>query len=280
MRTIQAKTIVDAVASLCKEANTNLPPDVVLAVKRAAKREVSSLGRKVLKAILENAEIASAESLAICQDCGVANFFVNMGVDVRIEGMNLQEAIAEGTRIGYVNNHLRKSVVSDPFTRRNTSDNTPPFVHCHHVDGDRIHIRFMPKGAGCDNVSTVRMLNPSDGPDELKRSVLSVVHQAGAKPCPPVTVGIGVGGTIDTVAGLAKKALFRQIGTTHPSQLYRKLESELLNEINALGIGPLGFGGKVTALAVFIESGPCHIASLPLAVNLQCHAYRRAEVVI
>lgn len=280
MRSITAETIVEAVAELCRKANYELPDDVALAIRRASKREHSALGRQILKMVLENASIAATGQFPVCQDCGVAVFLVDIGSDVRIEGMTLEQALTEGTRKGYADHYLRKSIVSGPLCRENTGDNTPPFIHTRLLEGDKLRIRFMPKGSGSENMSTVEMLSPADGVEGVRKVVLDCVEKAGAKPCPPITVGIGLGGTFDRCAELAKLALFRDIGSRHQDPLYDRLECELLKDINALGIGPLGFGGTVTALTVHIEAAPCHIASLPVAVNLQCHAARRAEVVL
>jgi len=280
MRSITAETVINAVAGLCQKANYELPEDVVHALERATENERSPLGRTMLKSILQNASIASEGLYPVCQDCGVAVFLVDVGSDVRIEGMTLEQALIEGTRKGYAEHYLRKSIVSDPLRRDNTGDNTPPFVHTKLVEGDRLRIRFMPKGSGSENMSSVEMLSPADGVDGIKKVVLECVEKAEAKPCPPITVGIGIGGTFNKCAQLAKLALFREIGSRHQDPFYDKLERQLLKDINSLGIGPLGFGGTMTALAVHIEAAPCHIASLPVAVNLQCHAARRAEIVL
>ena len=280
MRVIPAQTVIEAVAGLCYRANYELPGDVVHALQRAAVSEQSPLGRIILKSILHNAAIAAEGLYPLCQDCGLAVFLVEIGSEVQIAGMTLDQALTQGTRRGYLEHYLRASVVTDPFSRINTGDNTPPFIHITLVEGDKLRIRFMPKGSGSENMSRLRMLSPSEGIDGVKREVLECVEAAGAKSCPPIIVGVGIGGTFDTCAGVAKLALFREIGSRHPEPFYDKLERELLESINALGIGPLGFGGTVTALAVHIDAAPCHIASLPVAVNLQCHAARRAEVTL
>ncbi|MBN2209511.1 MAG: fumarate hydratase [Candidatus Coatesbacteria bacterium] len=280
MRVIPAETVIEAAAELCRKANYELPGDVVGALQEAAASEQSPLGKTILESILQNASVAAEGSYPICQDCGLAVFLVEIGSDVQIEGMTLLQALTQGTRRGYLEHYLRASVVTHPFSRINTGDNTPPFIHTRLVNGDRLRIRFMPKGSGSENMSRVRMLSPSEGIDGVKRQVLECVEAAGAKPCPPIIVGVGVGGTFDTCPQLAKLALFREIGSRHPEPFYDKLERELLEEINALGIGPLGFGGAVTSLAVHVEAAPCHIASLPVAVNLQCHAARRSEVTL
>jgi fumarate hydratase subunit alpha len=280
MRVIPAETVIEAAAELCRKASYELPDDVDHALQRAAATEQSPLGRIILKSILQNAAIAAEGLYPICQDCGLAVFLVEIGSDVQIEGMTLDQALTQGTRRGYLEHYLRASVVTDPFSRINTGDNTPPFVHTNLVEGDKLRIRFMPKGSGSENMSRLRMLSPSEGIDAVKRQVLECVEAAGAKPCPPIIVGVGIGGTFDKCAELAKLALFREIGSRHPEPFYEDLERDLLRDINALGVGPLGFGGTVTALAVHIEAAPCHIASLPVAVNLQCHAARRAEVTL
>ncbi|MCD6328010.1 fumarate hydratase [bacterium] len=280
MREVAAKTIIDTTAALCQKANYHLPDDVLHAISDATRRERSYLGRKALEMISQNAEIAAQGNRPICQDCGAATFFVELGSEVRVVGMTLDEALNAGTRKGYLEGYLRTSMVYDPLLRNNSGDNTPPSVHIVSTPGDAIRIRFMPKGAGSDNVSKIAMLSPSDGIEGIKETVIKCVDEAGAKPCPPITVGIGIGGTVDTCVALAKKALFRRLGSEHNDLVYRNLEKNLYDAVNRLGIGPLGFGGTVTALAVHIEARPCHIASLPVAVNLQCHAFRRAEAVI
>ncbi len=272
--------IAEAVAELCRKANYELPGDQLRALERAIEEEQSPLGGATLRSILQNASIASQGEYPICQDCGVATFFVDMGSEVLVEGMTLEEALTAGVRKGYAEHYLRKSIVRDPCFRENTGDNTPPIIHTRLVCGDRIRIRFMPKGSGSENMSSLKMVSPSDGLTGVKKTVLDCVERAGARPCPPITVGIGIGGTFDRCPELAKLALFREIGSKHSEPFYDNIERELLKDINRLGIGPLGLGGTVTALAVHIEAAPCHIASLPVAVNLQCHAARRAEVVL
>ena len=280
MREIDARSVIDAVAELCRRANYELPDDVVAALERAVANESSPLGKRVLLSILRNASIAREGKFPICQDCGLAVFFVEMGRDVRIEGMTLEQALAAGTRRGYGEHYLRKSVVRDPFQRENTGDNTPPYVHIRQLEGDKLRLRFMPKGSGSENMSSCVMLSPSDGAAGVRRVVAECVDAAGAKACPPITVGVGIGGSFDECPKLAKLALLRKIGSRHKDAFYDGLERQMLEDVNALGIGPLGFGGKTTALAVHIEAAPCHIASLPVAVNLQCHAARRAEVIL
>ena len=280
MRIIHVSQIIEAVARLCQEANFNLPQDVSRALKTALQREESELGREIIRQILENAEIAARERVPICQDCGMAVLFVEMGQDVRIEGGGLEEAINEGVRRGYSEGYLRKSVVRDPIDRINTGDNTPAVIHYNVVEGERLKITLLPKGGGSENMSGLRMLTPADGVEGVKRFVLETVDSAGANPCPPIIVGVGIGGTFEKAALLAKKALMREIGSPNRSAHIAELERELLEEVNSLGIGPQGLGGRITALAVHVEAFPCHIASLPVAVNLQCHAARHREVVI
>ncbi|HUT04642.1 MAG TPA: fumarate hydratase [bacterium] len=280
MREIEAKKVIDAVADLCRRANYELPDDVVAALEQAVASESSPLGKRLLQSILRNASIARKGKFPICQDCGLAVFFVEMGREVRIEGMTLEQALTVGTRKGYSENYLRKSVVRDPLRRENTGDNTPPCVHIRQVEGDKLWVRFMPKGSGSENMSSCVMLSPSDGADAVRRIVVECVDAAGAKSCPPITVGVGLGGSFEECAKLAKLALFRKTGSRHKDAFYDGLERQILEDVNSLGIGPLGFGGTTTALAVHIEAAPCHIASLPVAVNLQCHAARRAEVIL
>jgi len=279
-RKLKYQVIADAVAELCRKANYELPGDQLRALERAIEEEHSPLGGATLRSILQNAAIASQGEYPICQDCGVATFFVDMGSEVLVKGMTLEEALNAGVKRGYAEHYLRKSIVRDPCSRENTGDNTPPVIHTRLVDGDGIRIRFMPKGSGSENMSACKMMTPADGVEGIKRMILTCVENAGAKPCPPIAVGIGIGGTFDRCPELAKLALFREVGSKHSEPFYENLERELLEDINRLGIGPLGLGGTVTALAVHIQAAPCHIASLPVAVNLQCHAARRAEVVL
>ena len=281
MREIDVNIIVEAVKKLCMEANYNLPQDVVNAFRKGKEKEVSEIGRSVFDILLENARIASEERMPYCQDTGFAVLFVEIGQGVRFIGGDLEDAINKGVAEGYVEGYLRKSIVSDPlFDRKNTNNNTPAVVHYSIVPGDKVKIVFAAKGGGSENMSALAMLKPADGVEGVKDFVIRTVSNAGPNPCPPVTVGVGIGGTFEKVAFLAKKALLRPIGHRNPDERYAKLEVELLNEINKLGIGPSGFGGKVTALDVKIEWYPCHIASLPVAVNIQCHASRHKEVVI
>lgn len=281
VREIHVNEIISTVERLCIESNINLPDDVKHALDDALKRESSPLGQEILKDIIKNAEIAKEKNIPICQDTGFAVVFLKLGQDVRITGGNLVDAINEGVRRGYVNGYLRKSIVTDPFlTRKNTKDNTPAIIHTEIVPGDKINIILAPKGGGSENMSALRMLSPADGVEGIKRFVLETVDKAGSNPCPPIVVGIGVGGTIEVATLIAKKALLRPLGQHHPQPEVADLERELLAEINKLGIGPQGFGGSTTALAVHIETFPAHIASLPVAINIQCHVARHMEAEI
>jgi fumarate hydratase subunit alpha len=281
VREIDVKQIISAVENLCIESNCKLPGDVKRALEKALNNEASPLGREILKDILKNAQIAEQKNIPICQDTGFAVVFLSVGQEVRITGGNIVDAINEGVRRGYVNGYLRKSIVADPFlTRKNTGDNTPAIIHTDIVPGDKIKIVLAPKGGGSENMSALRMLKPADGVEGIKSFVLETVDKAGANPCPPIIVGVGVGGTIEVATLIAKKALLRPVGQHHPTPEVAKLEEELLAEINKLGIGPQGFGGTTTALAVHIETFPAHIATLPVAINIQCHAARHMEVEI
>ncbi|KXG78780.1 L(+)-tartrate dehydratase subunit alpha [Fervidicola ferrireducens] len=281
MREIHVDQIISAVERLCIDANVKLPEDVKAALNRALEKETSPLGKEILSDIIKNYQIAEEKDLAICQDTGFAVFFVKLGQDVRIVGGNFSDAINEGVRRGYKNGYLRKSIVDDPLIyRKNTGDNTPAIIHLEMVPGDKIHITFAPKGGGSENMSALRMLKPADGVEGVKKFVLETVRQAGPNPCPPIVVGVGIGGTIEVATLIAKKALLRPIGEHHPMPEIAKLEKELLEEVNKLGIGPQGFGGKTTALAVNIETFPAHIASLPVAINIQCHVARHMEIEI
>jgi fumarate hydratase subunit alpha len=280
MRTVAYDVVVTTPTRLCLEANVLLGQDVLSALRAAATREASPFGRRVLAEILENDEIAAREGIPMCQDTGSAVVFVELGEEVRVTGGHLRDAIDEGVRQGYLEGFLRKSIVDDPLRRRNTGDNTPAVVHIDLSPGDRLRLTVLPKGGGAENMSRVAMLTPADGERGVRAFVLETVERAGPNPCPPVIVGVGIGGTFDTVGLLAKKALLRRTGERHPDPYYAALEEDLLAQINALGIGPMGYGGTVTALDVRIETAPCHIVSLPVAVNLQCHAARiaRAEL--
>lgn len=279
MREVRYEDIVQAVRSIAIKANYELPEDVVHAFERALKEEESELGREVLSQILLNAKLAREEQMAYCQDTGVAVVFVDLGQDVHVVGGSLEDAINEGIRRAYTEGYLRASMVYDPvFERKNTKDNTPAIIHYRVVPGDRIRITFAPKGAGSENMSRLAMLKPADGWEGVKKFVLETVKLAGPNACPPLTVGVGIGGNFEYCALLAKRALLRPIGERSSDPVARRIEEELLEEINKLGLGPMGFGGTVTAVDVKVELYPCHIASLPVAVNIQCHASRHAEI--
>lgn len=280
VRELNVQKISEAIETLCIETNVNLGEDVLDRLCEAKNTETSPIGRTVLEKLVINARIARSEEIAICQDTGFAVVFLEIGQDVHLVGGNLTEAIDKGIRRGYQKGFLRNSIVSDPIQRKNTRDNTPCVLHTDIIPGDRVRILFAPKGGGAENMSGIRMLSPSSGIEGVKTFIVEQVRKAGANPCPPVVVGAGIGGTFEKCALLAKKALFRKMGTRHADPFYAKLEQELIDAINDLGIGPAGFGGRTTALDVFIETYPCHIASLPVAVNLQCHAARHGEVTI
>ena len=274
MRRISASEIEEAARKLVHATFSNLSV-LEERYKLALRLEESELGREALSILLENARIAGERGIPVCQDTGVAVFYVRLGQEVVVEGGGLVEAINRGVAKAYSEAYLRKSIVSDPlYDRRNTGDNTPAIIHVEPIPGSELRMGFMPKGAGAENMSRVEMLKPADGLEGLKRFVLEAVEKAGANACPPLVIGIGVGGTLDTVGWLAKKALFREWGERSSDERYAKLEEELLEEVNALGIGPQGFGGRITALDVRIEHAPCHMASLPAAVNLNCHVHR------
>ena len=279
MREINVQVIAEKVRDLCMEANTDLGQDVLQAFDKAMEREESPLGVEILKELKENARIAREENVPICQDTGFAVVFVELGQDVHLVGGNLNSAIQEGVRQGYKDGYLRKSICH-PFTRANTGDNTPAIIHTELVPGEEVKITVAPKGGGSENMSRVVMLTPSDGVEGIKRFVVQRVKESGSNPCPPTIVGVGIGGTFEQAALLAKRSLLRPLGSKNPDPELDKLEAEILNEINKLGIGPQGLGGRTTSLAVHIIMMPCHIASFPLAVNIQCHAQRHKEVII
>ncbi|MEE8299789.1 MAG: fumarate hydratase [Desulfatiglandales bacterium] len=279
IRDISTQEIIKVVRNLCIDANYNLGDDVLLAFKEALEREASGTAREVLKELIENAKIAGTEKVPMCQDCGLAVLFTEIGQDVHITGDDLREAINQGVRQGYMEGYLRKSVCH-PFTRKNTGDNTPAIIHLQIVPGDKMKIILAPKGGGSENMSRVDMLTPAVGIEGLKDFVVKRVKESGSNPCPPTIVGIGVGGTFERSAILAKKTLLRGIGERNPDPELAKIEEEILARINRLGIGPMGYGGNTTSLDVFLEVEPCHIASLPVAVNIQCHAARHKEAVI
>lgn len=276
MRNIDAKVIEDTVARLCIEANLRLPPDVINAIERAEKAEPWDGAKRILSLLGDNVRIASEKTLPVCQDTGMACVFVELGQDVHIEG-DFEQAVNNGVRRGYGEGYLRKSVVCDPLRRINTGDNTPALVTVKLTRGDKMRITVMPKGFGSENMSALKMLKPADGVEGVRNFVLDTVEKAGANPCPPIIVGVGIGGSFDKAACLAKHALLRPVNKPNPDKYYAALERELLEKINALGIGPQGFGGKTTALAVLIEAMPTHVAGLPVAVNISCHATRRAS---
>ena len=276
MRSIDSKVIEDTVARLCIEANLRLPPDVINAIERAEKAEPWDGAKRILSLLGDNVRIASEKTLPVCQDTGMACVFVELRQDVHIEG-DFEQAVNNGVRRGYGEGYLRKSVVCDPLCRVNTGDNTPALVTVKLTRGDKMRITVMPKGFGSENMSALKMLKPADGVDGVKNFVLETVEKAGANPCPPIIVGVGIGGSFDKAAYLAKHALLRPVNEPNPDEYYAALERELLDKINALGIGPQGFGGKTTALAVLIEAMPTHVAGLPVAVNISCHATRRAS---
>ncbi|MBI2830071.1 MAG: fumarate hydratase [Chloroflexi bacterium] len=281
MREITASAITEAIARLCQQANVELGEDVLVALKKAQVTEESELGKEVLSQLLENARIAVAERMPLCQDCGIAMVFLEIGQDVHIIGGDLNDAVEEGVRQGYYQGYLRKSMVTQPFSARvNTGDNTPPVIHTEIVPGDRLKITVMPKGAGSENMSRLAMLAPGSGEKGIIDVVVQAVEAAGGSPCPPVVVGVGIGGTADKAMLLAKKALLRPVGEPNSDSEVAALEREILRRVNALGIGPSGFGGRVTALAAQVETAPTHIASLPVAVNLQCHSVRHREVIL
>lgn len=279
MKNILLSQVKDKIKDMVQEANFELQEDVLGLIKDMEKKEESPAGKAVFEQILENAEIAKKEKLGLCQDTGLAVFFVELGEDVQLEKDNglgsLREAITEGMKAGYEEGFLRKSVVEDPLTRNNTGDNTPAYIHWEVTPGDDFKITFIAKGGGAENMSAVRMFAPAAGIEGIEDFVVETVDKAGSNPCPPIIVGVGVGGNFEYSAFLAKKALLRRpVGSHHPEPFYADMEKRLLQKINNLGIGPQGMGGRCTALAVHVESFPCHIASMPAAVNIQCHSHR------
>ena len=280
MRQINAEKIVNSVERICIDANYNLGEDLITSLKNALEKEESPLGKEVIMQILENAEIGRKEHVPVCQDTGYAVVFIEIGQGVQIVGDSLQEAINEGIRRGYKNGYLRKSIVIDPLDRVNTGDNTPAAIHTDIVPGDSLKITFIAKGGGCENMSRTAILTPAQGRDGVINFVVETVNKAGANPCPPIIVGVGLGGTFEYASLLSKKAILRPVGSHNKDNAIASLEDELLEKINKLGIGPQGFGGRITALAVHVESYPCHIASLPVAVNIECHSHRPKSIVI
>jgi len=280
MREVDVNLVTEAVKKLCMDANYFLGEDVITRIAECQKHEESPTGKEVLSKILENAEIAREDKVPACQDTGFAVFFVELGQDVHFIGGDFVEAMNEGVRQGYEEGYLRKSIVSDPIERKNTGDNTPCIIHTDIIPGDQVKITIAPKGGGSENMSEVKMMAPAAGIDGVRGFVVDRVKRSGANPCPPVVVGVGIGGTFEKCAEIAKRALLRPIGSKHPNPFYADLEKELLEKINDLGIGPQGFGGRCTALAVHIEVHPCHIASFPVAVNMQCHVARHKQVIL
>ncbi len=276
MRTVTASAITDTVARLCLQANLKLPDDVSAALARSRRTEPWPLAKTTLDLLWDNMELADQRQLPICQDTGMACVFVELGQDVHIEG-DFEQAVHEGVRRGYGEGYLRKSIVADPLRRVNTGDNTPAAITLRLVPGDGLSITVAPKGFGSENMSRLAMLKPADGVQGVKDFVIETVRLAGPNPCPPIILGIGIGGSFDKVAGLAKHALLRPIDRPDPDPFYAGLEQELLDEINALGIGPQGFGGRTTCLGLSIETAPTHVAGLPVAVNVSCHVTRRAS---
>jgi len=277
VRSIHVNQIIEVVSKLCVDANYFLNQDIRIKLEEACKKEKSPLGKEVLNKLLVNADIAAEKEMAICQDTGMAVFFIELGQDVHLEGGSLNEAINEGVRRGYDKGFLRKSVVEDPIFRKNTNDNTPAIIHYDIVEGDRLKIDFAPKGFGSENMSALKMLKPSDGIEGIKGFIIDTVRKAGANPCPPIVVGVGIGGTMEKAAIMAKKALLRPLGIHNTIKYVEELEKEMLLMINKIGIGPAGFGGSSTALGINIETYPTHIAGMPVAININCHATRHAS---
>ena len=280
MREIQVQQINDVIERLCIDANNHMPEDVKCAIKNCRACEDGKIACGVLDNIIENFEIADNENLPICQDTGMACVFLEIGQDVHIVGGDLTEAVNEGVRRGYKNGYLRKSVVADPVRRGNTGDNTPAMIYTEIVPGDKIKITLGPKGFGSENMSAVRMFKPSAGLQGIKDFIIETVEAAGPNPCPPIVIGVGIGGTFDKAALLAKKAIMRPLDTSNPDPYYADLEKEMLEKVNALGIGPQGFGGKTTAIGLNIEVLPTHIAGMPCAINLNCHVTRHKTEVL
>jgi len=279
VRELDVREVTEAVKAMCITANYDLPEDVYDALVKAREAEESPVGREVLGQLVENADIAAADRVPICQDTGFAVIFAEVGQDVHLVGGSFDDAVNEGVRQGYGDGYLRKSVAEEPaHARRNTKDNTPAILHTSIVPGDKVRLTMMAKGGGAENMSSLNMLKPSQGWNGMVEAVVDTVSRAGSNPCPPVIIGVGIGGTIDMVTVLAKKALLRDVGSTHPDARIAAMEDQLLEKINALGIGPQGLGGSTTALDVFIEEMPSHIAGMPMAVNVQCHAQRHKTV--
>jgi fumarate hydratase subunit alpha len=278
VREVEAARITEEIARLCMEANFELEDDVQKALEKAHESEESPAGKEVLRQILENSDIARSEKIPMCQDTGLAVIFVEIGQEVHISGGDFEEAVNAGVRKGYTDGYLRKSVLTDPVRGGNTGDNTPAIIHLNMVPGDRLKFWIVPKGGGSENMSRIAMMKPADGVEGIKKFVVENINAAGGNPCPPIIVGIGIGGTFERCAQMAKKSLLREIGSVHPDPFYADLEKELLGMVNDLGIGPMGLGGRTTALAVHIEAGPRHIASFPVSMNLNCHAARHKYI--
>jgi fumarate hydratase subunit alpha len=281
MRELNVNLITEKVRELCMTSNYDLPKDVEDKLKEGYEKEESSFGKYSMENVLDNVKIAREENVAICQDTGLAVIFMEIGQDVHLTGGDLAAAVDEGVRQGFNDGYLRKSAVDDPiFERKNTGDNTPALLYTDIVPGDKVKITVVPKGGGAENMSQMKMLKPAEGVEGVKKFVIESVVNAGGNPCPPVVVGVGVGGTIEKTAMLAKKALMREAGKPNPNPLYAKLEAEILEEINKSGVGPQGLGGRFTAFAVHIDYFPAHIASMPVVVNLNCHAARHKEATL
>lgn len=279
MKTIQHTKIIEAIKRLCMEANFDLGKDVIASFERSKEQEESPAGKAIFGALLKNIEIAKKERVPMCQDTGFSVIYIELGQDLHVEGGPLEEAINEGVRQGYAEGYLRKSMC-DPFTRKNTGDNTPAIIVTEIVPGDRIKITVAPKGGGSENMSRVNMLKPADGKEGIKQLVINRCLEAGSNPCPPVIVGVGIGGSSEKAAILARKSLFREIGSINPDPELAEMEEDLLEKINGLGMGPQGLGGTQYALAVHIIKFPCHIAQLPVGINICCHASRHKEIIL
>ena len=280
IRTVQTEIITETIKKMCIEANNSLSSDMVKAMRKAEEKEESVLGKQILAQLQDNLEIAASDMIPICQDTGMAVVFLEVGQDVHFEGGSFEDAVNEGVRRGYTEGFLRKSVVGDPILRENTKDNTPAVIHTRIVEGDRVKITVAPKGFGSENMSRVFMLKPAEGLEGVKNAILTAVKDAGPNACPPLVVGVGIGGTFEKCALMAKKALTREVGKHSDIPYVRKLEEEMLEKINCLGIGPGGLGGTVTALAVNVNTYPTHIAGLPVAVNICCHVNRHTVCVL
>lgn len=280
IRTVQTEIITETIKKMCIEANYSLSSDMVKAMRKAEEKEESVLGKQILAQLQDNLEIAASDMIPICQDTGMAVVFLEVGQDVHFEGGSFEDAVNEGVRRGYTEGFLRKSVVGDPILRENTKDNTPAVIHTRILEGDRVKITVAPKGFGSENMSRVFMLKPAEGLEGVKNAILTAVKDAGPNACPPLVVGVGIGGTFEKCALMAKKALTREVGKHSDIPYVRKLEEEMLEKINCLGIGPGGLGGTVTALAVNVNTYPTHIAGLPVAVNICCHVNRHTVCVL